>query len=1010
MFASRSSWRLLPALLLLALTSLPVAAEDPPIPEWIKSLNPADFILVNQDTAPALPFHIQGSPTAEMSAQGTGITLPDGTQRATRTFLMTARERITGDNLLQTKAKTTTLSWQPYWDVTVYVLETPEVAAAALKDRWGDTYGASDLTEAALGDPRLRGNGISSPGGELVRYRNLIWFVENSGVQEVKPAGGRPLVDSDLYNGAYGDAQILQGKLTPVLAKRWLDKVAGPPVADLRLISLDFDWRGLGPKVKGPPFREARADQQWLSARVQNVSDADNAPVVMLQFYVQNQGEASPQKLGDPIKVADNLAPLGIAGASLIWDLKGKPVENAKITAECYVPDKPDPVPGDNSRSQTVSVWFAQDSAGRPFTWGFDTYSFVNTGFPEQEVEEMVEGALATLLNNVQETPDARKLLEFAMFPPSYQRLKQYLDNSMKAGAGGHCYGMSATAAVYFENPNLKPVAKPVKDMTLAEASTNINLYHRAQLYTLLDALAANWDWQARTFGTAACGGAVKTQLAAGKLCTVVEFFSPSNAPPAGHAVLAYKYVELTGGAPLVYVYDPNYPAPRVAAADAMPLIRLWNQDFRCPDYMNYRTWADGGRIAAKRPGRTISLETVNQVMPGLKKMISDTVAWLKTAGKFMGVLTCPADAVFTDGAGRRVGMVGGKPVNEIPGAEIRTTGEVEIYVLPANRQYSLSVTGTGTGKMSVGLLRAADATTAGVVSFQDLPIQAGTVFQGTVATGGQATALTAAGKTYAPTVAGTYDVSKLPTKAVPGPATPNSPDTGDLVVCSNVVDGKPQGAADSFAQISKLYAVLNFTNLPAQTKAQVSWKRGGQEFSTGEREIGGTGWVWFAVSTDRAGGYEPGPYEVSVTAGARVSRKSFTLGSGDAAALPVGEPELIFSVNSIAAVDNGPTALAQFTLPAPRTISQIRTYHWNHGRGRPPGKIRLRDAAGKIYGPWPAEGADGQGGVKNAYWDAHPNVMLPAGQYTVLDSDLASWAYAEDTGRRGICQVWALK
>ncbi len=32
-------------------------------------------------------------------------------------------------------------------------------------------------------------------------------------------------------------------------------------------------------------------------------------------------------------------------------------------------------------------------------------------------------------------------------------------------------------------------------------------------------------------------------------------------------------------------------------------------------------------------------------------------------------------------------------------------------------------------------------------------------------------------------------------------------------------------------------------------------------------------------------------------------------------------------------------------------------------------------------------------GGVKNALWNAAPNVKLPAGTYTVVDSDPGTWS-----------------
>ena len=270
--------------------------------------------------------------------------------------------------------------------------------------------------------------------------------------------------------------------------------------------------------------------------------------------------------------------------------------------------------------------------------------------------------------------------------------------------------------------------------------------------------------------GTVATQNVIAQHLRAGKLCTIVEFFSPPAAANRyGHAVLAYKLVSFQHGAPLVYAYDPNWPQPRVHPRDAMSQMRLWGNDFRCPDYMNYRTWAGGGDIMAARPFRTISLDTVNHLMPSLKKILTEMIGWLNTAQKVMGIVKCPADAVFTDQAGRRVGMVGGKPVNEIPGAEIRTTGAVEIYVLPAGGQYSLTVTGTGAGTVNVDLLRAVDATTGGVISFQKLPIAAGVSVQGQVAPGGQLDSLTSQGKNYTATLAGTYDLKTLPTSATAG-------------------------------------------------------------------------------------------------------------------------------------------------------------------------------------------------------------------------------------------------
>lgn len=119
----------------------------------------------------------------------------------------------------------------------------------------------------------------------------------------------------------------------------------------------------------------------------------------------------------------------------------------------------------------------------------------------------------------------------------------------------------------------------------------------------------------------------------------------------------------------------------------------------------------------------------------------------------------------------------------------------------------------------------------------------------------------------------------------------------------------------------------------------------------------------------------------------------------------PSGAETILLRVDSISAVTNGPTVPTTFTLPTPAYITSIFTYHYfNHGTG--PGTIGLRSADGKTYGPWKARGTDGQGGVANANWFASPKTVIPAGTYTVVDSNPGTWSWAPDTNGQGIAIV----
>ena len=113
-----------------------------------------------------------------------------------------------------------------------------------------------------------------------------------------------------------------------------------------------------------------------------------------------------------------------------------------------------------------------------------------------------------------------------------------------------------------------------------------------------------------------------------------------------------------------------------------------------------------------------------------------------------------------------------------------------------------------------------------------------------------------------------------------------------------------------------------------------------------------------------------------------------------------------IFNNGNIAAVDNGPTRPTQVTFNRPYVVTYVMTYHWNYGRGARPGTVGLLHSSGKLYGPWQARGTPGQGGVPNAYWECAPNVVVPAGTYTVVDSDPATWAQNSGSGGAGIAQV----
>lgn len=119
---------------------------------------------------------------------------------------------------------------------------------------------------------------------------------------------------------------------------------------------------------------------------------------------------------------------------------------------------------------------------------------------------------------------------------------------------------------------------------------------------------------------------------------------------------------------------------------------------------------------------------------------------------------------------------------------------------------------------------------------------------------------------------------------------------------------------------------------------------------------------------------------------------------------------EEIFTNQNVYGVQNGPTNPTVFTITQSRQLFAIENYHWNSGQGKKLGTISLEAEDGTTYGPWQAVGRDGQGGAPNAYWTVYPDLELPAGTYTIIDSDNFTWSQNAQSGNQGMTRVYAVK
>ena len=174
-------------------------------------------------------------------------------------------------------------------------------------------------------------------------------------------------------------------------------------------------------------------------------------------------------------------------------------------------------------------------------------------------------------------------------------------------------------------------------------------------------------------------------------------------------------------------------------------------------------------------------------------------------------------------------------------------------------------------------------------------------------------------------------------------------------------------------------------------------------------------------VSTACGHGYEPTAQETEIYIGNNVlemtenpikppleAEAAFESGKNATPSLqtPSGVVEEFFKVWSTGVALNSATSATTFTTTNSWFVTEILTYHWNDGNGKPSGTIGLQASDGTVYGPWQATAIDGSG-VTNVAWVVHPNFILAPGTYTVLDSDPVSWSQNEETSGAGM--AWGL-
>lgn len=69
-------------------------------------------------------------------------------------------------------------------------------------------------------------------------------------------------------------------------------------------------------------------------------------------------------------------------------------------------------------------------------------------------------------------------------------------------------------------------------------------------------------------------------------------------------------------------------------------------------------------------------------------------------------------------------------------------------------------------------------------------------------------------------------------------------------------------------------------------------------------------------------------------------------------------------------------------------------------------GTISIVDDKRNVYGPWTCETKADKAGTPNAILICHPNMVLPAGKYKLVNSEEKTWSFNSESGKRGLAVI----
>jgi len=429
--------------------------------------------------------------------------------------------------------------------------------------------------------------------------------------------------------------------------------------------------------------KQSQPGRTTLEAVVKN-NGTQAATGVTVQFFDDNKVLAST--------TLPTVPAMGEEVARASWVTTQNPAQANLSVRVIPASGQTDMNAANNSSTASTPVFIAYaGSPTDPYRFNPDTFSFRNW---ELELSDFLEELITYTFY---QTPDIYRYI----FGPLLYAI---------AADGGHCYGMAQASIVYWDTPSVKPVAVDSYQMDQSVADVDIRDHHVRQALINFATITKSKVIPSTTSPERAYNGIRQRLLGSSPRPAILGIWPPGSFPRGGHAVVAYKIVEV-GSDRYVFIYDNNYPYPPGAGATSLANVFFLTSDGRAFEYQGLSAiYEDAVASDPIRDPEEINAEMHQDVFEFLLRQLIDDerlsifFSWVAQNALNSAAADRPETFMISDDLGRRIGLEQGVSINEIPGAEL-SDWETGFYLrLPADRAYTLTTVGTGAAENVLSL------------------------------------------------------------------------------------------------------------------------------------------------------------------------------------------------------------------------------------------------------------------------------------------------------------------